>query len=94
MYPRVFLLTSSIAVKQEGVLELEVQVFGDWLCQVLHTESVHNGEAVPGRGQSEMKNSYKNEPTATGNKRHCSYGTPCCIYHDILQRNIFIKLNN
>lgn len=49
----IFLLTSSIAVKQEGVLELEVQVFGDWLCQVLHTESVHNGEAMPGRCQSE-----------------------------------------
>lgn len=49
------LLTSCIAVKQKWVLELEVQVFGDWLCQVLHTESVHNGETMPGRCQSEMQ---------------------------------------
>lgn len=50
------LLTPCIAVKQKRVLELEVQVFGDWLCQVLHTESVHYGETMPWRCQSEMQN--------------------------------------
>lgn len=46
-------LTACIAVQQKRVLELEVQVFGDWLCQVLHAESVHNGETMSGRCQSE-----------------------------------------
>lgn len=45
-------LTPCIPVKQKRMLELEVQVFGDWLCQVLHTESIHNGETMSGRCQS------------------------------------------
>lgn len=50
----VFLLTSCIAIKQEGVLELEVQVFGDRLGKVLHAESVHNSETMSGRRQPEI----------------------------------------
>lgn len=49
-----FLLTSCVAVKQERVLELEVQVFGEWLCQILHAEPVHNGKTMPRRGQPEI----------------------------------------
>lgn len=54
-------LTACITVQQKRVLELEVQVFGDWLCQVLHAESVHNGETMSRRCQSEGREgkSYK-----------------------------------
>lgn len=45
-------LTSGIAVKQKRMLELEVQVFGDWFCQILHTEPVHDGETMSRRCQS------------------------------------------
>lgn len=55
------LLTSCIAVKQKWVLKLKVQVFGDWLCQVLHTESVHNGETMSGRCQPEMQRGQSTE---------------------------------
>lgn len=48
-------LTPCVAVEQEGVLELEVQFFGDGLGQVLHAESVHDGEAVCGRCQPKKK---------------------------------------
>lgn len=44
-------LTSCIAIKQEGVLELEVQVFSDWLGQVLYAESVHDGKTMSGGSQ-------------------------------------------
>ena len=39
-----------VSVKEEGTLELEVEVFGDGLHQVVHTESVHDGEPVLGVG--------------------------------------------
>lgn len=48
-------LTSGIAVKQKGMLKLEVQVFGDWFCQILHTKPVHDGETMPRRCQSKMQ---------------------------------------
>lgn len=44
-------LTAGVPVEQEGVLQLEVQVLGDWLSQVLHAEPVHDGEAMSGGGQ-------------------------------------------
>lgn len=34
------------------MLQLEIQVFGDWLCQILHTEPVHDGETMSWRCQS------------------------------------------
>ena len=46
-------LTAGIPVEQEGVLQLEVQVLGDGLGEVLHAQAVHDGEAVSGRGQPE-----------------------------------------
>lgn len=48
-------LTSGIEVKQERMLQLEIQVFGNWLCQVLHTEPVHDGETMSWRCQSREK---------------------------------------
>lgn len=54
-------LTSCIAIKQKWVLKLEVQVFGDWLRQVLHTEPVHNGETMSGRCQPEMQRGQSTE---------------------------------
>lgn len=53
------LLTSGVAVKQERVLQLKVQVFGDGLGQVFHTESVHDGKAVPGGCQPETNRAQK-----------------------------------
>lgn len=41
-----FRLTSGISVEKEGVLELEIQVFRDGLCPILHAQPVHDGEAV------------------------------------------------
>lgn len=49
---KVCFLTSGIAVKEERMLQLEIQVFGNWLCQILHTEPVHDGETMSGRCQS------------------------------------------
>lgn len=37
------------------MLQLEIQVFGNWLCQVLHTEPVHDGETMSWRCQSREK---------------------------------------
>jgi hypothetical protein len=55
-------LTACIAVEEEWVLELEVQLLCDWFCQVLHTQPVHDGEAMPRRCQSKgytMENAHK-----------------------------------
>ena len=41
------------------MLELEVQVFGDWLCQILHIEPVHDGETMSGRCQSKIRRGQK-----------------------------------
>lgn len=91
------LLTSCIAVKQEGVLELKVQVFGDWFRQVLHAESVHNGETMPGRCQSDtrrghdteimVKNLCKSESTSTLNQRHFS----CVMLSNRIARDVLHK---
>ena len=43
-------LTGMVSVKEEGTLELEVEVFGDGLHQVIHAESVHDGEPILGVG--------------------------------------------
>ena len=59
MYLHLCPLTSRIAVQQEGMLELEVQVFGDWLCQILHIEPVHDGETMSGRCQSKIRRGQK-----------------------------------
>ena len=43
-------LTGMVSVQEEGTLELEVEVLGDWLYQVVHAESVHDCEPVLGVG--------------------------------------------
>ena len=48
--PNAKYLTGMVSVKEEGTLELEVEVFGDGLHQVVHAESVHDGEPVLGVG--------------------------------------------
>lgn len=66
-----WVLTSCVAVQQEGVLELEVQVFCDWLCQVLHAESIHYGETMPGRCQPETQRGHSTDIRVIDNKQ-CS----------------------
>lgn len=92
----VFLLTSCIAVKEEGVLELEVQVFGDWLCQVLHIESVHNGETMPGRCQSEIHRGHSPEMSQMTQSQPETRGTSAMSYSRtvVLKNKESTKLKN
>lgn len=34
------------------MLQLEIEVLGDWFCQILHIEPVHDGETMSWRSQS------------------------------------------
>lgn len=45
------ILTVAVPVEQEGILQLELQVFVDRLHQVLCAQSVHDGEAMVRRGR-------------------------------------------
>lgn len=45
------ILTVAVPVEQEGILQLELQVFVDRLHQVLCAQSVHDGEAMARRGR-------------------------------------------
>ena len=49
------LLTVAVPVEQEGILQLELQVFVDRLYQVLCAKSVHDGEAMVRGGRPQMK---------------------------------------
>lgn len=40
------ILTVAVPIKQEGILQLELQIFVYRLHQVLSAESVHNSEAM------------------------------------------------
>lgn len=54
------ILTVAVPIEQEGILQLELQIFVDRLHQVLCAESVHNSEAMARRGRPWMNRDYKN----------------------------------
>lgn len=45
------ILTVAVPIEQEWILQLELQVFVNWLHQVLCAQSVHDGEAMARRGR-------------------------------------------
>lgn len=53
------ILTVAVPVKQEGILQLELQVFVDRLHQVLCAQTIHDGEAMVRRGRPYMCKDYK-----------------------------------